>query len=69
MPTQLSGNIISLRIIFEVQQSVTKTAADTVTADNITIQCSYAILVVILADNAHYENQNMVHYESKIIQS
>jgi hypothetical protein len=69
MPTQQSGNFISLRLIFEVQQPVTKPAADIVTADNITIKCSYAILIVILADNVHYETQNVVHYESKIIQS
>jgi len=69
MPTQLSGYVISLRLIVEVQQPVTKPSADTVTADNITIKPSYAILVVILADNVHYKDQNVVHNESKIIQN
>jgi hypothetical protein len=69
MPTQLSGYVISLRLIFKVQQPVTKPSADTVTADNITITFSYAILVIILADNVHYKDQNVVQNESKIIQS
>jgi hypothetical protein len=64
MPTQLSGYVISLRLIFEVQQPVTKPAAE-----NITIKCSYAILIIILVDNVHYKNQNVVHNESKIIRS
>ena len=38
MPTQLSGYVISLRLIVEVQQPVTKPAADTFTDDNITIK-------------------------------
>jgi len=38
MLTQLSGYVISLRLIVEVQQPVTKPAADNFTADNITIK-------------------------------
>jgi len=34
-----------------------------------TIQCSYAILAIIPADNVHYKTPNVVHNESEIIQS
>jgi hypothetical protein len=63
MPTRYS--VISIRHIFELQQPVTKTLANIIIADNITIKYSY----VILADNVHSKNQNEVHDEIKIIQS
>jgi hypothetical protein len=69
MLTQLSGYVISLRLIFEVRQPATKSSADTLTADNITIKSSYSILVIIVADNVYYKDQNVLHNESKIIQS